>query len=304
MKKFYSLLLTMLLTVSAMACDVCGSGPGNYYNGLLPVFHRFFIGLRYQQSHLQTHLGPDGRVTYLSSKERYSVMELWGGISFSKRFRLMFSLPYTSIQRKTISETEKESGPGDINLVGYYQLITPKKESTFAQSLWLGAGIKLPTGRYDNNQENIGLGLQNNFQLGSKSTDFSLNLMYDISYRNTGIDLNMAYRFNSVNKFQYKYGDRLTTNLLFYQRVALAKNIYLTPNTGLMFESGARDEKAKGISVWNSGGHASSFVAGMECSLGRINIGVNFQDPFSQRIAEKRVKMENRVMAYLSYSFP
>ncbi|RYY63152.1 MAG: transporter [Chitinophagaceae bacterium] len=304
MAKYLILCITIILAVPVTACDVCGSGPGNYYNGLLPHFRKHFIGLRFQQSRLQAHLGPDGRATYLSSRERSSVMEVWGGTQLGSRFRVMFSLPYTMIRRDAGGIAEKQSGPGDINLVGYYDLLSPKEGQSFRQTLWIGGGVKLPTGRYNEDQENIGLGMQNNFQLGSGSVDFSTNLVYDAAYKNTGINASLACRFNTANRYGYRYGNRFTANLLIYQQVRISDRFSIRPNGGLLLESSAKDEKVKGITVWNSGGHSESLVGGLEISSGKINIGANVQSPVAQHIAEKRVRLDSRFMAYVSFSFP
>ena len=305
MNRYFLLLLSITCSLQAAACDVCGSGPGNYYNGLLPHFRKHFIGLRFQQSRLQAHLGPDGRVTYLSSHEQSSVLEAWGGTQLGSRFRIMFSLPYTMIRREAGGVTEKKSGPGDINLVGYYDLLGEKESSKlFTHKLWLGGGVKLPAGKYNEEQENIDLGMQNNFQLGSGSIDFSANLMYDVSVKNTGINLSTAWRFNTANQSGYRYGNRFTANLLVYQHVRLSDRVSVSPNAGLLLESSGKDEKVKGVGVWNSGGHSESLVGGLEFSFGKINLGANVQTPVAQRIAEKRVRLESRFMTYVSFSFP
>lgn len=83
MKK--KIILLVLSTVAlfanipqSAACDVCGCGVGSYYMGILPDFNKRFIGLRYQQNRLQTHLGSNGIRTPNSTNETYRTMELWG----------------------------------------------------------------------------------------------------------------------------------------------------------------------------------------------------------------------------------
>ena len=304
MKKFYCVLL-ILASVPGFACDICGSGAGGSYLGILPQFRKHFFGLRYQQNSLVHHLGPGGSMNYLSTTETYRVTECWGAVNIGSRFRITAFVPFNFIQRKNQQEHLTDKGLGDITIIGYYQLLNknaPEENNKPAQSLWIGAGIKLPSGQYNPEDKNIQQSSQNTFQLGTGSTDFSIHTMYDIRLRQTGINVNVGYKMNTRNKYDYKYGDKFTFNSLMYHRFVMAEKISLTPNAGLLYETATKDWKTKNIQVWETGGYSLMGTLGLEFSLGHISAGINFQTPLSQQLGEGKVKGKERGMVHIGIS--
>lgn len=301
MKKFYCMLI-VLASIPSLACDICGSGAGGSYLGLLPQFRKRFFGLRYQQNSLLHHLGAGGTVNYLTTTETYWVTELWGATNIGSRFRITAFVPFNFIQRKNQEEHLTDQGLGDITVIGYYQLLdrnTTDGRSKLAQSLWIGGGIKLPAGKYKPEDKNIQQSSQNTFQLGTGSTDFSAHVMYDIRLQQTGINLNAGYKMNTRNKYDYQYGNKFTLNTLVYHRLSIGDKVSITPNAGALYETAAKDWKAKDIQVWETGGYSLMGTLGMEFSMGRISAGVNFQTPLSQKLGEGKVKAKDRGMIHL-----
>jgi hypothetical protein len=306
-KKLLYVALLCGSTLSIMACDICGSGAGGGYMGLLPGFRKKFISFRYLQNGLRSHLGPDRSTTYLTSREKFRVAEVWGAVNIGERFRVAGFIPYNFMERSNGTGSYSESGPGDINLVGYYQLLNKQKttsgEKLLVQSLWVGTGVKLPTGKYNPEEKNIQDASQNTFQLGTGSIDFSVNVMYDIRLQDAGININASYKVNTTNKYDYKYGDKFTTNVLLYHKFKLGKLFSLSPNTGMLYETAKKDSKSKDIEVWETGGHSIMGTLGVELSAGRIGFGMNYQTPLTQRLGEDKILARDRGMVYISFSF-
>ncbi len=306
-KKFF--LYTLLLAISAapaIACDICGSGPGGAYLGLLPEFRKRFIGLRFQQNGLYAHLGQGRAHTYLTTREAYQTAELWGATNIGSRFRLTMMIPYNFISRSSQQQQASSRGLGDITVIGYYRLLerrSGKEEKQLSQMLWLGAGIKLPAGRYDPDEKNVQEATQNTFQLGTGSTDLSVHAMYDIRFRQTGLNVNAGYKLNTANQYGYRYGNKLSLNLLAYYKHSFSPRITVTPNAGMLYESSAKDRKAADIRVWETGGRSLMGTAGIELSFARVNIGANMQVPVSQHLGEGKINARNRGLVHLSYSF-
>lgn len=297
------LILLLVISLPSMACDICGAGAGSSYLGLMPSFRKKFFGLRYQHNSLLHHLGPGGSVNYLTTTESYHIAEAWGAVNIGTKFRVTAFVPYNFIERKNLQEQVSDQGLGDITLIGYYQLLNKGgNEQGLNQSLWIGAGAKLPTGKYDPDEKNVQQGSQNTFQLGTGSVDFSLNAMYDLRYNSTGININAGYKMNTANQYEYKYGNKFTANTLLYQRISIADKVILTPNAGVLFETAAKDKKTKNIQVWETGGYSCMGTIGLEFSAGRFNAGANFQKPFAQHLGESKLKGQERLMIHFGIS--
>lgn len=296
----------LFISLSSFACDICGSGGGGSYMGLWPSFKKRFIGLRFQQNGLRDHLGPGGSTTYLTTTETYRVTELWGAINLGKQFRVAAFLPYNFIERKNQEGTTSRNGLGDASIVGYYRLLNDQRAAgarLLEQNLWIGAGIKLPTGQYNEEEKNIEQAGQNTFQLGTGSTDFSAHLMYDIRLDRTGLNINSSYRVNNYNRYDYKYGNKFTLNSLLYYQAVKSDRFSLSPNAGILYETSSKDHNTRELEVFATGGYSLTGTAGIELAINRIGIGANYQHPLSQQLGEEKVRARDRCMMYISYSF-
>jgi hypothetical protein len=306
-RRLSMLLILCLVAGSTMACDICGCGVGGGYLGLLPGFRKRFIGLRYLQNGLISHRGPGGSTTYLTSKEQFRIMELWGAANIGKKFRVTAFVPFNFLERENGLGKTSRSGLGDITLIGYYQLLNKTKtvftDKLMVQSLWVGTGIKLPTGKYDPEDKNVQDNSQNTFQLGTGSVDFSVHAMYDVRIQDFGVNVNASYKWNTTNEDEYQYGNKLTTNVLAYYKIKVGKQTTIAPNTGILFESAGKDTRARELKIWESGGRSLMGTIGLEVASGHWGFGTNYQSPLSQNLGERKVLARNRGMVYISYSF-
>ncbi|UCJ10361.1 transporter [Chitinophaga pendula] len=308
MKKTYLLLLILMANMAtpAFACDICGCGVGSYYIGILPEFKKRFIGLRYQYKTLRTHLGPGGRTSYLTTDEHYQTAELWGGWNLGKRFRILGFVPLNFNERQNQDATKYKTGLGDIAVVGYYQLLSKQRSlgnNLLIQSLWIGAGVKAPTGKYEPAEQKLSEAMPNNFQLGTGSVDFTLNAMYDVRLQDFGLNTNVSYKINTDNQYDYRYGNKFTANVLAYYKINIARKVTIAPNVGILYETAAKDTEQKKYPVDVSGGDLLLGTAGMEITFSRFAVGGNFQTPLAQQLAGQKVKAQNRMMLSVSYLF-
>nr|WP_199079213.1 transporter [Pedobacter sp. ASV19] len=305
-KIMMALVLVMMSITATRACDICGCGVGSYYLGILPEYNKRFIGLRYQHKTLRTHLGPFGERTPLTSDETYQSVELWGGWNIGSRFRILAFVPYNFNERKSQTGNGTKNGLGDIALMGYFKLFDSKGtlgDRLLVQSLWVGAGIKVPTGKYEPSERLAVSESPNNFQLGTASTDFTLNAAYDIRYNDIGLNANVNYKINTENKYEYRYGNKFTGNILMYYKIRVANSLTLAPNAGVLYETAQKDIENKKYDVAVSGGYSLSAVGGVEVSLKRLSLGANYQNVRSQNLADGRVHAGNRLMIHMSVAF-
>lgn len=308
MKKKIILSIYLLLATAAtsLACDICGCGVGSYYLGILPEYNKRFIGLRYQHKSLTTHLGPFGESTPLTTEETYQSAEIWAGWNMGKRFRLLAFVPYNFNKRVNQTESGQKQGLGDIAVMAYYKVFEQSgvlNKRLLVQSLWLGAGVKAPTGKYAAGERLATQESPNNFQLGTASTDFSLNAAYDIRYNDLGMNANLNYKMNTENNSAYRYGNKFSANLLVYYKFRIAEAITLAPNAGFLYERAAKDVESQKYEVAVSGGYSLSAVTGLELATKKLSFGLNYQQAAAQTLAGGRVKAGNRFMLHVSLPF-
>lgn len=286
----------------AAACDICGCGVGNDYIGILPDFHRHIFGLRYRHNSLWSHLGVGGQHTYLTASEQYNTVEAWGGWNIAEKFRVMAVVPYSINRRNNQGETLTKNGAGDITVSAFYQLVNKRQSlgnKLLVQSLWLGGGVKLATGKYNPADRVATAETANLFQLGSGSTDFSVNGMYDLRLQDAGINLGAHYKINTANRYDYRYGNKLNLNAQAYYKFRVAGEVMIAPNAGVQFEHANTDVDGD-VLVTVSGGDLLMGTAGVETAFKKIAVGANIQTPFSQSLAHGIVKANNRLMVHIS----
>ena len=310
--KMKKLLITLSLIIafqSSQACDICGCGVGGNYIGLLPDFTKRFVGLRYQFNRLTTQLDINGNRTALSTDEKYQTMELWGAWNIGQKWRVLALVPYNFNEKYTEGSDllRKKNGIGDITLNGYYKLFDQSNPTAnnklVVQSLWVGMGVKLPTGAYDvAEQQNATATNPNMFQLGTGSLDFIPSLMYDVRIQDFGINANASYKINTENKDDYRYGNKIAANASAYYKIALGANSRLAPNAGISFENQQKDH-AMGFKVEETGGHILNASMGLEANFNRISVGASFQTPIQQELGRGRIDAGNRLLTHVSFSF-
>ncbi|WP_316818988.1 transporter [Pedobacter nyackensis] len=298
-------LIIISLTVTR-ACDICGCGVGSYYLGILPEYNKRFLGMRYQYKSLRTHLGPHGERTPITADETYQSAELWGGWNIGSNFRLLAFVPYNFNERKSQTGNGSKNGLGDIAVMGYYKLFDTKGTlggRLLVQSLWIGGGIKVPTGKYEPAERTAIQESPNNFQLGTASTDFTVNAAYDIRYNDLGLNANVNYKINTENKYDYRYGNKFTGNLLAYYKIRIAKTVTVAPNAGVLYETAQKDVESGSHEVEVSGGYSLSAVAGIEGGTKGLSFGLNYQNVRAQDLAGGRANAGNRLMVHMSIPF-
>ncbi|MEO5891656.1 MAG: hypothetical protein ABIQ31_15515 [Ferruginibacter sp.] len=116
-------------------------------------------------------------------------------------------LPFDFIHQASDDGTFNAKGLGDIAVFGNYKVLDHSSATAgkklITQQLWLGAGIKLATGKFDiDPTEPEPLALANT-QVGSGSNYFILNAMYNININSVGVNTSARYKINTTNNDKF-----------------------------------------------------------------------------------------------------
>jgi len=163
----------------------------------------------------------------------------------------------------------------------------------------LGGGIKLPTGKFrsidDGNVANP------NMQKGTGSFDFIINGVYTIRYKKAGINTEASYRLNTVNRDNYRFGNRINLSMKAFLWLK-AKDVSFLPNAGFSFENAGKNTR-NNYEKYFTGGNSVYATAGMETYFKSFNLGFSFQQPVAYNLSEGLIKPAQRYTANLTYMF-
>ncbi len=301
MRKFIcATTVALLLSISANACEICGCGLGSYYIGMMPQFSHKFIGLRYQYRRFHTVMADDASQF---SNDYYKTTELWAGWNIGKKWQLIAILPYNIVHQVSDDGVTNNQGIGDIAVMANYKLFdlnSTRNGRAFAQQLWFGAGIKVPTGKFNVDATDPALVAVANTQTGSASTDFMLNAMYNVRINKLGINTSASYKINTSNRDKYSFGNKFSAGSMVYY-AAKKGAVGIMPNMGLMFENTASNSLQK-VTVAQTGGHLFSASAGLELSYKKLTVGASVQLPLSQNFSNGQTELKSKGMLHVTFS--
>ncbi len=202
-----TLILVAIASAGATACDVCGCSLGANYFGILPLYNKNFVGLRWSQASFHSYIAPTQNLDAQTSDDTYSKMELWSRYYLSKRVQLFAFIPYVYNDMNGTDQKVHAQGLGDISVMGNYAIVdTGNENKDFKHLLMAGGGLKLPTGHFSLTDK--GKIINRNFQMGTGSVDFNINMVYTVRYKKTGINLETGYKINTRNSSGYLFGNQ------------------------------------------------------------------------------------------------
>ncbi|MFN8414849.1 MAG: hypothetical protein U0U66_00810 [Cytophagaceae bacterium] len=297
------ILLILIVHSKSFACNICGGSSGGNYLGILPQFTKNFIGLRYNhkayyyQNPVISTIGT-GRL----QNEYYNTIELWGRVYPTKNIQLFFFLPY-SVNRR-IEDTREVSiqGIGDASILANYQIIKRTADSLkFKHVLLAGFGLKLPTGKYQQRDENKTM-FPISFQIGNGAYSFIFNAIYNIRYKRVGINTDFSYRINSTNELYYKPGDQFTYSFSFFYWQNIKNKISFLPQTGIYYENYGKDVEYD-ITKEGTGGQNMFWNLGMDVYYKRFIVGALLQMPVLADNSYLLPQVQNRFITNVSFMF-
>lgn len=226
-KYFFTLIVGLSVGFSSFACDACACTSMNTLDGQLLPSNKTFLG---------TSLGFAHQLDASKSKISNLSYNVFVAYSFAKRFQVMGNLPFQhTITNYKNGDRKAQLGLGDATLLfSAMPYSTPKdKERPSKSTLILRAGIKFPTGYYDNTGSD--------FNLGTKSYDVLLSSQYIFEKNKQGFNANFNSRINTTNKYHYKYGHQFNFSTFYFIKREFKRNSYM-PFAGVSYEYITKDK--------------------------------------------------------------
>ena len=297
---FFSFLFSCFSVSALIACPYCGCGNSNFQLGVLPTYSNAFFGVRYTYSHFKTDSGTQ------YSRDYFHTTELWGGYKIGKVVVMAF-VPYISIHKLSDDGDINSSGLGDITLLGNYQIYSKTRpvtdsKRTLSSAFWVGGGIKFHTGQslVDINDPAFTVGDFSQTP-GTGSTDYLLNVNHNLTIGNSGIVTNLAYRINTSNAQQFKYGNRVYATVNYYHSFP-AGSIVIRPTLGIsLVENGTN--RFQDSSVIGSSGFIMVGTAGINLQRGSVGLIMSGGLPVAENLYHGLTQFKERASLALTYSF-
>ncbi len=298
------ILIALLLSFSAIvvnACDICGCASGASYIGLLPSFQRSFIGIRYESQDFFSKPHDMNDEHYAASHEQFKTTEIWGRYTPFKRIQIFGFIPYHFNDRSEGWVPVHTQGIGDLQFLMNYVIFNTSitSSSRLKQSLQLGAGLKLPTGKSDLVKN--GLFVHQNMQTGTGSYDVPVNVIYTMKHKTSGLHGEINYRWNGTNKMGYSFGNKLNGALTFLQWIEHKKLTYL-PQFGFNAEH-ADSDKQNNTFVEYTGGNTVLATAGCDIYQKSLSFGLRLSQPIYQQMGNGYTHGKTRISVSIIYLF-
>ena len=278
-------------------CDACGCSASGGSMGFSSMLNNNFVGLRYLN---QSYTSRDG--IFANSPwvdENFNTIQIWTKIPVTKKIQISALIPYHFHNRERAATLESIQGLGDVSVMGMYSVYETQKEGTvFVHKLQLGAGVKLPIGKFD--EANTTGNINQSFQVGTGSWDYLLLSEYVIKKKNIGLSTQLNYTLKTENQKQYQFGDQFNySSTLFYLFDLPA--IKLVPQLGLAGEIYAAN-KQHGEKLPDTSGDVLFSKFGVEAGKGDFSIGINAMLPINQHLSNSKIEANYRWSVNLNYT--
>lgn len=305
MNKSYSLTITfvVLIIFNSTACEICGCSNSNFQIGILPTFTKGFAGIRYGTASFHSQVSGDATQF---SRDITHTTEIWGGYNIHK-WQVMAFLPYLSTRKESDDGVTTSQGLGDALFLVNYKILGSTRLSndeqvTVRNDLYLGGGIKLPTGvnTVDPNSADFNIG-DFNSQAGTGSVDYLINITHNLAWNRSGIVTNAAYRMNTANAQDYRFGNRTYLNTAYYYSLNVS-SLKVKPSVGVNYQSNAINT-FQGVEVDSSNGYNLNGTVGINLLYKKIGFNAMAFLPVSQNMYNGQTLLQSRTLFGLTYSF-
>lgn len=315
LSNFRYLMLMILLQAASVsgvyACDGCSANLSIFNAELQLNSGKHSIGVQHQSRFFSATLH-ESMVDYLKSPKKtddehvhtqpqvetpyrqiQTTTDVRGTFYVHPRWSVMAIVPITARllhsndnQFRDGRKLEQHQGLGDVVLLVQYQALSEGKKlkaKKLQQRLVLGAGIKLPTGRF--NENGYDGQLRPDLQNGSGSTDFITTANYILRSQKWGVTSMVSYKINTANRNGYRFANSLNVDLRGFWFKEF-KRVALAPSTGLWLEHAADNHDPNSNTFQPTGGLFLFSSVGLDLYKGNFGFNVLWRHPLAQQIVE------------------
>jgi len=278
-------------------CDACGCSASGGSMGFSSMLNNNFVGLRYFNQSYTSRDGIFANSPWID--ENFNTIQAWTRIPVTEKIQISALIPYHFHERELTAGTEDISGLGDVTIMGLYTLYETKSDSTvFTHKVNVGAGIKIPTGKFTE-ANNLGT-INQSFQLGTGSWDYSVVSEYVINRKDLGLNTTLNYILKTENSKNYQYGDQFNyATTLFY--LFDFKTIQLVPQAGVAGEIYQKNRQHN-LDVPNTAGDILFGKFGIEAGKDKFSVGINAMLPVKQNLSNGNMEANYRWSINLNYT--
>jgi len=278
-------------------CDACGCSASGGSMGFSSMLNNNFVGLRYFNQSYSSRDGIFANSPWID--ENFNTLQAWARIPVTEKIQISALIPYHFHERELTAGTEDISGLGDVTIMGLYTLYETKSDSAvFTHKVNVGAGIKIPTGKFTE-ANNLGT-INQSFQLGTGSWDYSVVSEYVVNRKDLGLNTTLNYILKTENSKNYQYGDQFNyATTLFY--LFDFKSIQLVPQAGVAGEIYQKNRQYN-LDVPNTAGDILFGKLGIEAGKDKFSVGINAMLPVKQNLSNGNMEANYRWSINLNYT--
>mgnify|MGYP000390841380 CR=1 FL=1 len=309
MKKTVLLVLCIAFSKLILAC---GCDMFIAYQGIMPSDYNGSIGVNMRQRFFKgaasIHNHSDGSAhTHGQMNQLLANYELNYRFFLTRKLIISGNIPMADYQLTSSNalNTIRNVGIGDPLVLLKYEILSPnnKEEISIKHRLLLGTGIKLPLGSsyqdFINDtpmDENL---LQ--LQLGTGSFDWIINANYQVRSKSLGLQTDISFKQNFVNKFGFEKGKQLNVQANFFYQKKWSKTVMMAI-LGAVYENAASDKINKNRLI-NTGGSNLYGNVGAEIFMKKVSVYFNYQPLLSQTLNGFQMKNYLRFTIGMNHNF-
>jgi|GEM_PF-1289161 len=314
-KILWTAIITLLISSPPMqvqACDVCALFSGatpNVLKNRVGVFFRYrsfsglYDGVSFGKNRVEHYPGGFPQPTSenpVRIQEHYATSILYGRWFFQPRWNVQLQVP-TVYNAATVGDFKQAiGGLGDINAMVSHTLIDQSEEDKAFQ-LFLGAGVKLPTGtRFSEITDYLEW-----FELQGTSGSIDGLIRLDASWRKNkwGLLASNLFRLNTPDKHEIRFGNFLNVSAnAFYIKDMAQGRFQLMPTGGFFLEHYA-GRSIYGDAIPDTGGTTLFATAGATFFLNAFALRSELQVPVVQQLNGVQMLSRSAITVDISYNF-